>query len=168
MPGAGLSNPGQAGMMAWVRRILPPLSFVMTCWLPASVQVYFASTGVIAFWQNRLMTQPGFRARDGRRPLPDPPKPKSSTDEPSAKVNTFKILEDKTHDRVKAFRKEELAPGVSLRERFRRIRKGAWEMGQWQQEETARLNQRAKEAAKRYEERRREEIKAEKWAKKKS
>ena len=57
-------------VMKFLRYIMPPLTFGITFWQPAALQLYFFVTTLFAFTQNRILMNPAWRARLGVHPLP--------------------------------------------------------------------------------------------------
>lgn len=69
-------------VMKIVSLALPAISFLFTFWLPAAVQVSFLTTGIMSYLQMWLFQNEAFRARFGMYPLSPPPQPGTSAPSP--------------------------------------------------------------------------------------
>ncbi|WEW56096.1 hypothetical protein PRK78_001531 [Emydomyces testavorans] len=117
---------------------LPVISTTAMCFWPTILQLYFASTGVIALGQSYLVTSPGFRKLVGIEPLPKRPKPHDPNN-PGAGASSSRIRVIPTTARVVSESQQQKSvytpPKVSIIDRtLDNVKKGFSDMQKQMQE----------------------------------
>ncbi|KAL2386637.1 hypothetical protein RJZ90_000496 [Blastomyces dermatitidis] len=92
---------------------LPILSTVCTSFLPGILQIFFATTSVLAIGQSYAFRHPSIRAMTGMAPFPSPAVIDTTASEPKAR-----ILEVQTNNPEQAPDQVETVPKVSFIDRF--------------------------------------------------
>ena len=143
-------------MMLWLRRILPAAAFLVTYKQAAAMQLYFFVVSLLAYVQNQLIRRPGFRRFFDLQPFPPQKKPAHD----DVKIAIIPIKGDSgTEGGAAAARKSSFdVSGLA-----KQAREWFGKAAQKREADGGRLTRSAREAAKKYEQRRREEIEEEKW-----
>lgn len=80
------SNTQQKKMSKSISLVLGPVGLLFTSFMPAGVQFYFVTAGVLGLFQTTLMFSPAFRRMVGMTPLPAP---KDNLEVSSAESKSF-------------------------------------------------------------------------------